>query len=325
MTSGSFFFQELEDLEPKQARGTSSLLTTQFLRTVVLLLVGCASAIVACAGLSVLAYLLATHSLTPPQLQYTLPLPLDINGSTLITHAPIAQAISTAARYTSPSKASNKSPDRRLFPSGQRMDVWIDFTVPGSSVGGPSRKGELVHVTVELMSVDGRIAARATQPVLLHGRRLGMWTLATTPLRVLGLLGDDVILPIQLIHNFQELKEVPFDMFRLVIKARNSEGPEILAASARVNLRVGFLRRILYHLRPSTLLAMLLGAAAASAVLGGSATVGICLVILAFSAFDRRQGNSRASDGNLSDGSGLSDVLTPASSTATTPRGRRLH
>lgn len=160
-------------MNPTQPRTEPS--TTNYLRTAILLLTSGASVLVAFTGISVLAYLLATHALTPQQLQYTLPLPLDLNGSVLVTQVPILQATKPAAGYTGSSADKNLPSDSRFFSAGQSMDVWVDLTVPGSFVGGLKGNGELVHVTAELLSADGRVAARATKPVVLHGRQYSLW------------------------------------------------------------------------------------------------------------------------------------------------------
>ena len=54
------------------------------------------------------------------------------------------------------------------------MDVWLDFTVP--ALGDGSREpGELAYVVADLETVDGRSAARSTQPVLLKSHSATLW------------------------------------------------------------------------------------------------------------------------------------------------------
>ena len=43
--------------------------------------------------------------------------------------------------------------------------------VPGRGMGA----GELAHVVADLESNDGRVAGRATQPILLKGRSFSVW------------------------------------------------------------------------------------------------------------------------------------------------------
>jgi len=139
------------------------------------------------------------------------------------------------------------------------------------------------------------------------------------PLRWVGLLDSSRTVSARLFSNYKELSGAPFTAFRLTIKSRTPDGPDVLAAVARIELKVGFFRRILYFLRPYSIVGALLGIGAVAAVLGGFGTAGLCLALLAYAVF--WAGGRASGDTDISDASStLSDLLSAPSSAATTPR-----
>lgn len=139
--------------------------------------ISAASAGVGTIGVLLLGYLLATHALTPRHLQYTLSLPLDLDGNTLSAQASVLQANSPAAGYILHLPDKERTVASRMFPPGQWMDIWVDLMVPGWA-DADTRNADLVHVTAELLNASGQVAARATKPVLLQNRSFSVWWVA---------------------------------------------------------------------------------------------------------------------------------------------------
>ncbi len=54
------------------------------------------------------------------------------------------------------------------------MDVWIDFVVPTLGDGAKDA-AELAYVVADIESIDARLAARSTQPVLLKSHSATLW------------------------------------------------------------------------------------------------------------------------------------------------------
>lgn len=137
---------------------------SQLLRSAILLIGAGVSAATASAGTLVIIYLVATHRLTPRQLRYTRELPLDIAGHDLISRTSLLSDSKTQPHMDS---KLPRNRDARFFPPGERVDVWVDLTIP--NIHDRDRDGRnMAHVVGELTAGDGRVAARATQPVLLR-------------------------------------------------------------------------------------------------------------------------------------------------------------
>ena len=218
------------------------------------------------------------------------------------------------------------------------MDIYLDLSLPPPPSPGASpthsRSSEFAHVVAELEAPDGRSAARATTPVLLRTQSPSLWRLLVAPLRWVGALPAPAppLTSIQLFSDYSERKETPFTSFKLTVKPREgSPEPEVLGAAVRVHLRVGAVRRLLYHLRPNTLVAILMGIGAACAALCGSIGVAGCFTALAYTLFwkmkNKEQGGDAGGGGSGSGGrtgrrmSGdSSDVLDGISTPETTPR-----
>jgi len=77
----------------------------------------------------------------------------------------------TASKATEDIKVDSNS---RFLPPGQRMDVWLDFTVPELG-DGRKEHAELAYVVVDLESIEGQSAARSSQPVLLKSHSALLW------------------------------------------------------------------------------------------------------------------------------------------------------
>jgi hypothetical protein len=92
---------------------------------------------------------------------------------------------------------------------------------------------------------------------------------------------------------------------------------EVLSANLKVQLRLGFLRRIAYTLRPGPLGLLLLGTGAAGALLGGGAATAVFLGLLVYAGFGASGGGaagmadeagSAAGDDDVSSVSGVSEA-----------------
>jgi hypothetical protein len=157
----------------------------QLLRTALALGLAGAGAAVGTAGLAVIGYLLVTRALSPAQLRYTRPLPLDLSGGDLVAQASMLPAAAPAAAAAA-----------AFLRPGDEVDVWVDFLVPSPRGGGAwgSHSG-LAHVVAELVTADGATAARAAQPALLRPRRATLRCAA--PRRALALALHPDALPIR--------------------------------------------------------------------------------------------------------------------------------
>ncbi|KAL4540024.1 hypothetical protein Ndes2437B_g01640 [Nannochloris sp. 'desiccata'] len=277
--------------------------TPYYLRTALLLLVTSISATVAFSGFVVIGYLLATHSLTPRQLWYSIPLQLDLAGRELVSSASMLTALrgtgtNTPATALEAIAADIKiDPNSRFLPPGQRMDVWLDFTVPALG-DGTREAAELAYIVAELKSVDNRSAARSTQPVLLRSHSAILWRVLSAPLHWTGLLSDARVVSVKVFSNYIERRDIPFANFKVTIKSRGETSPKVLSASLRIHLRVGFIRRTLYHLRPHSLIALAMGAGAICAVVGGSIGASLCIAVVVYTFINRsRQEGDEAAGG----------------------------
>lgn len=172
------FLQKLENSDAELSTASFSswfpARASHFLRTAVLLFSALTSATVASCGLAILGYLVLTHSLTPQQLWYSTPMQLDVSGMDLTSYASMIPSLTSAPKPIPGGAPAPIDPGSRFLPPGQHMDVWLDLAVPGPGAG--CRLGdEFAHVIAELVSADGRGAARSTQPVVLRVRSASFW------------------------------------------------------------------------------------------------------------------------------------------------------
>lgn len=87
---------------------------------------------------------------------------------------------------------------------------------------------------------------------------------------------------------------LPFILGPTHVQWRNPGwAPEVLAAAVRVQLRMNPVRRLLYALRPSTLLTLLAGALALAWLVGGSAAALALLTALLYTAVGRSGAKGR--------------------------------
>jgi hypothetical protein len=162
----------------------------------------------------------------------------------------------------------------------------------------------------------------------------------SAPLRWAGALSDAQIVSTKVFSNYKEQRNVPFANFKLIIKSRGETSPKVLSATVRVHLRVGLIRRVLYHLRPHSLIALSMGAGAACAIVGGSIGAGFCIAVLIYTIMLRskqergggggggggrnnkngRPGSSISGDFSSESGSDVLGGDTSSSSAGTTPR-----
>lgn len=153
-------------------------------------------------------------------------------------------------------------------------------------------------------------------------------SLLAAPLRWTGLWKEHrYIVPVKLFSNYIDRRDIPFTGVKVTIKPRkNDGGPMVLSAEVRVHLRVGIIRKVLYHLRPYTLLAFALGAGAACAAVGGSLAATAFLILLAYvTLWEKRGEGARRAGGSLQGASDSeSDLLAGESSAGTTPRDLEL-
>ena len=141
----------------------------------------------------------------------------------------------------------------------------------------------------------------------------------SAPLRWLGLFDDVNIISLKLFSDYVERRDIPFTSLKLTIKPRSDTGPNVLSATARVHLNVGIFRRVLYHLRPHSLLALALSAGAVCAAFGGSFGVVLSLGLLAYTLMTWGGGGEEAVRGGT-DSDSASDLLEGVSTPGTTPR-----
>lgn len=172
--------QLLEELDNEQATSETPMgfgsswnpfKLPQMLSKLVLAATAAASGAVATAGMWVVVYLLATQALAPAHLQYLRALPLDLAGTDLI--AQVSMLHPAHAGDTPISVAPNAA---AFLSPGQLVDVWVDLILPApgtdNDAGGcKDGSGGMAHVVAEVLTADGRTAARATQPVVLRAKR----------------------------------------------------------------------------------------------------------------------------------------------------------
>ncbi|KAL4452355.1 hypothetical protein ABPG75_008017 [Micractinium tetrahymenae] len=248
-----------------------------FLRGLTLAAGTAAAGAVAAGGLAVLLFLVVTASLAPASDTFSRPLSLDFGQPDLAGEAvflPEAQLMDGLPPAAAPG-------DARFLPPQQAVDVWAELLVPRGGGQG------LAQVVAELTSLDGRVAAKASRVVKLRTDLWSLRSLATAPLRWVGLASDIRRVRVLLFSNYREKAAVPLMVARVAIKTRSSWGcePEVMSATLKVQLRLGLLRRAVYMLRPGGLLLPLLGAGAVAALLGGTAAAAVLLVLLAITGF----------------------------------------
>lgn len=125
----------------------------------------------------------------------------------------------------------------------------------------------------------------------------------SAPLHWAGLLSDDHVISVKVFSNYIERPDIPFANIKVIIKSRGDASPKVLSATVRVHLRVGFISRILYHLRPHSLIALSMGASAICAILGGSIVAGLCIAALIYT-FIIRSRQQQGDEGGAKGGNG---------------------
>jgi hypothetical protein len=261
-------------------------------RAAALLALAAGSAALAAAGGGVLFWLLASRALAPAALVHRAPLPLDLANSDLSAYASFLPPGGGGGRFLAP---------------GEEVDVWVDLTLPPAGAGG------LAHVVGELQDAAGARAARAALPAQLRPARRGaaraLVAAAAAPLRWAGLLrgAGGGVASVLLFPQHRERADVPFAALALEVKSHGGGVPGVLAAEARVELRVGLLRRLAHAVRPRPLLAAALGLAALAAAAGGGFTAAACLAALALGALRGTAAAEAAAAADLSELSATSD------------------
>jgi hypothetical protein len=137
------------------------------------------------------------------------------------------------------------------------------------------------------------------------------------PLHWVGLGDGSTTVSLLLFSKHQEQQKDKLSVvFKLSIKSRTSTCPDVLGARLHVKWRVGLIRTLLYYMRPYSLLGLLIGIAAVTAMMGGSVGALLCLVLLRMpGTVSKGVGSSPASAGGST-----GDLL----SVQTTPRDIRL-
>ena len=214
-----------------------------------------ASATVAAFGLALLAYLLLTRAFTPPHSLYARALLLDYAAADIVGEAaflPLAQvaagvipadlppgtrcAASAGAwhlwrcppargpcvpwRAHASARSPAPRPRHRVLQPGQVADVWVELRVPRTLPSG----GGMVQLVAELTSADGKLAGRASKPVLMRSAAGGAWSTLTAPARWAGLCADSSLLVVPLLSGYREATAPPALIFRLYIKVRRGSG-----------------------------------------------------------------------------------------------------
>lgn len=202
--------QELEDIPQAQPHPKPSWFSEsapRILRNILLIATIVTSSTVAIIGFFTLSYLLATHALTPKQLYYTQSLPLDISGNDLVSQISLNNNNYATAMLPASHRSSSTIPpsSSRFLSPGQSADIWVDIILPKSFQGRKS-SGDMAHLVSELLSEDGALAARATKPVLLHGRPSSLLSLLLSPLHwISGMQEGTYTISIQLFSNYKDL------------------------------------------------------------------------------------------------------------------------
>lgn len=100
-------------------------------------------------------------------------LPRDLRWGLLLllpmgwTHLPgTLKPVPKSGRVTS----SFITPSARFLPPGEAIDVSLELRVPGTRF-----EGGMVQAVAELQTADGRLAARTSSAIRLHGRRRSLW------------------------------------------------------------------------------------------------------------------------------------------------------
>ncbi|KFM23618.1 hypothetical protein F751_2877 [Auxenochlorella protothecoides] len=234
------------------------------LRSSILLLGSLACATLAVVGCLLLGYLLLTRALTPERHSHVRTLHLDFSSGDMLAEA----VFLPKKRIEDEGLLTTLPRDLRFLPPGEAIDVSLELRVPGTRF-----EGGMVQAVAELQTADGRLAARTSSAIRLHGRRRSLWSFATAPYRWVGVLGDAHIIKVPLFIRYSEKAGLPFVRFKAALKSPHAKWvPEILSAQVRVNVRLGLVRGALYWIRPNVLLGLLLAAGAVCAAVGGSIT-----------------------------------------------------
>lgn len=142
----------------------------------------------------------------------------------------------------------------------------------------------------------------------------------SAPLQWVGLLSSDHTVKIRLFADYRELHDTPFVGFKLAVKPRTHFGPDVLGASLRIQLQVGFFRRFLFYLRPHSLMALALAAGALAAVVGGSTGTLLCFVLLGYTIALSGRRAPAVADAPSPASDASSELLAGVPSVESTPR-----
>lgn len=171
--------------------------------------------------------------------------------------------------------------------------MWAELLVPRSTGQG------LAQVVAQLASVDGQVAAKSSKMVEMRTDWWSARSLLSAPLRWLGLASDMRRVRVPLFTNFHEKRDVPFTVAHVAVKVGGDNcktrstacsAAEVESGVLKVRLRLGWLRRAVYWLRPGRLALPLLGLAAIGALMGGGAAAFVFLALLLWAGFSAGSG-----------------------------------
>ncbi|GAX75867.1 hypothetical protein CEUSTIGMA_g3310.t1 [Chlamydomonas eustigma] len=214
----------------------------------------------------------------------------------------------------------NSVPPGRLLPSGAQVQVTMHLLLP-------SRHDDLFQLSGELRSQQGEIMAQASRSHMSPPRaRLQHLVrhILLAPCFLIGLCSDTAKVRIVLFHTYLELEKAPLSEFRASLSARVGGGvegdwgmsssshilppPPVYEAHLELSLKMGLIRSLLYWLRPSWPITVLICCVAACIALMASMSALICALT---SLFMYRMGGSSPSTQLPDLRSGAAEHLAP--------------
>jgi hypothetical protein len=262
----------MEDLVDKPLQPLIS--RDNFRKLLLAILALASSAVITCSSI-IISYLLITHTFSPRRLHYTMPLPLDLRGSDLVSNISmysLHQYHVDGQTYRILLDHKDQSMLKPLVSPGQIIHVWLEIMVPPEYENRhPERR--FAHVTSTLSTHGGEEVGKMSRPVYLNGRAGSAMDFFLMPWRWFGIIKRYHMVKVVLFSGFREMKSNPSIFLTTEIQARSPPGPEILEASVHISLQANVIQKILFYARPQSLLGKLLGVGSIIAII-------VCICIL---------------------------------------------
>ncbi|KAK9808379.1 hypothetical protein WJX73_008876 [Symbiochloris irregularis] len=283
------------------------------LARVLFMLGGCSAAVVAAfAGTLVLAYLLFITSVAPTADRFRQELFFDYSRTEAVASVSLLPD-TVPSRQSLPQVTAAST---RALVAGTKLDVTLELELPDDDV----TNGGVFQVTGKLLSGDGREAAVISRPCVLPYqsptvRRVKTWL--ASPLVLVGLWKERQTVRLDLFTAYTDKADPAFVFFKALLKPRPGDGsvPRVYKATVHVNLRLGWVGRVLFMGRPGSWVVLLLGLLGLCAMGGGSITLLGIIALWALSGSSsskarRKHGDAGGDD--VSEGTAASDADSAA-------------